>query len=65
MRLEIARINRIPRFISENAVGMGNGVHIIIASAKAIVGASKKRICDDVDGRMGSLINSFTPSAIG
>lgn len=61
----MARIKRMLRFISENAMGMGNGVHIIIANVRAIVGARRNRICEDVDGRIGSLINSFTPSAMG
>lgn len=46
-------------------MGRGNGVHIIIARARARVGARINRSWEDVDGRMGSLINSFTPSAIG
>lgn len=53
------------KFISENEIGMGNGVHKSIAKANASVGVSRKRTCDDVEGRIGSLINSLTPSAIG
>lgn len=35
------------------------------ARERANIGASKKRTGDDVEGRTGSLINSFTPSAMG
>lgn len=44
---------------------MGKGVHITIARVRARVGASMNKICEDVDGRIGSLINSLIPSAIG
>lgn len=61
----MAKINKMLKFISENEIGMGNGVHKSIAKANASVGVSRKRTCDDVEGRIGSLINSLTPSAIG
>lgn len=41
------------------------GAHSVMARVSASIGAAKNRNGDDVDGRMGSLINSFTPSAIG
>lgn len=46
-------------------MGRGKGVHMIIARVKARVGARINKIWEDVDGRIGSLIKSFTPSAIG
>lgn len=46
-------------------MGRGKGVHITIARVRARVGARINRIWEDVEGRMGSLINNFTPSAIG
>lgn len=44
---------------------MGRGTHIINASVNARVGAIMNRVRDDVSGCRGSLINSFTASAIG
>lgn len=44
---------------------MGIGAQRVRASVRARIGASKNRTGDAADGRMGSLINSFTPSAIG
>lgn len=41
------------------------GAHIVRARVSASVGVIRNRAGDEVDGRMGSLINSFTPSAIG
>lgn len=35
------------------------------ARARAMVGATINKMGDAFDGRIGSLINSFTPSAIG
>lgn len=35
------------------------------ASVRAIVGVIRNRSGEDIDGRTGSLINSFRPSAIG
>lgn len=65
MRLDKARIKRILRFRSERAIGRGKGVQRIIAIIRAKAGADTNRICAEVAGRIGSLINSFTPSAIG
>lgn len=61
----MAKINRIPKFRSVTGCGIGIGAHSIIASVNASIGVAKNRKGDDVDGRTGSLINSFTPSAIG
>lgn len=64
-RLEMARIKSIPRLRSVTGCGIGMGAHSIRARVRARVGAARNRNGDEVDGRMGSLINSFTPSAIG
>lgn len=45
--------------------GIGSGTHIIKARVKAKVGAIINRTRDDVSGWRGSLVNSFTASAIG
>lgn len=58
-------MNKMLRFRLEKGVGRGNGVHIIKARVRAEVGARINKICEDVEGRIGSLINNFTPSAIG
>lgn len=36
-----------------------------MARVSASIGAARNRNGDDVDGRTGSLMNSFTPSAMG
>lgn len=41
------------------------GAHRVRASVRARIGASRKRTGEEVDGRTGSLIKSFTPSAMG
>lgn len=64
-RLDRARMNSIPRFISATGFGIGMGAHSIRARVRASTGVVRKRKGEEVDGRMGSLINSFTPSAIG
>lgn len=64
-RLDNARINRIPRFRSITGCGIGIGAHSVIANVRASIGVTKNSIGDAVDGRIGSLINSFTPSAMG
>lgn len=45
--------------------GRGRGIQIVSAKRRASMGVIIKRNGEDVDGRMGSLINSFTPSATG
>ena len=46
-------------------MGSGKGIHMIMARARARDGAKINRVCDEVDGRMGSFVNNFSPSAIG
>lgn len=53
------------RFKLEYGVGRGRGVHMIMAKVRARVGAKINKIWEDGAGRMGSLINNFTPSATG
>lgn len=64
-KLDRANKKRTPRFRFDNINGIGRGVQIIRARASAIVGMAINRVCDDVDGRTGSLMKSFKPSAIG
>lgn len=64
-RLDRAKINRIPRLTSATGYGIGIGVQRISANVRASIGVSKKRIGEEVDGRMGSLIKSLIPSAMG
>lgn len=64
-RLERAKIRRMLKFKSEYGNGRGRGVHKSMARIRAIVGARINRSCEDVEGRMGSLINNLIPSAIG
>lgn len=64
-RLDRARTNRIPRLRSTTGYGMGMGAHRVIASVRASIGVNKNSSGEDVDGRTGSLMKSFTPSAIG
>jgi hypothetical protein len=45
--------------------GMGKGTHIVRARVRARIGAIMNMVMDDVSGRNGSLVNSFTASAIG
>lgn len=49
--------------MSEN--GRGIGIQIVIARSSANIGVKRNRRGDEVDGRIGSLMNNFTPSAIG
>lgn len=36
-----------------------------MARARARDGARINKVCEEVDGRMGSFVNNFRPSAIG
>lgn len=45
--------------------GMGSGIHIVRASVSARIGAKMNMVIEEVRGRNGSLVNSFTASAIG
>lgn len=64
-RLDIASMNNSPRLRSARGYGIGSGVQMEIARRSASIGVVMNRIGDDVDGRIGSLMNSFTPSATG
>ena len=64
-RLDSARINRTPKLRSITGCGIGMGAHRVRASVRAIIGVSKKRNGEEVRGRMGSLMKSLMPSAIG
>lgn len=58
-------MKRIPRFRSITGYGIGMGAHSIMASVSARVGVAKNKNGDEVEGRMGSLMKSLTPSAMG
>lgn len=45
--------------------GSGSGIQMVNARRRASIGVVVNRRGEEVDGRMGSLINSFTPSATG
>lgn len=64
-RLDIARINSTPKFMLTKGCGIGRGVHIVRARVRAKIGAIINMEMDDVKGRRGSLVKSFTASAIG
>lgn len=64
-RLEIANINSMPRLTLISGVGIGSGDQIRRASVSAMVGIIRNSVVDEIVGRVGSLIKSFTPSAIG
>lgn len=64
-RLDMVNMNNSPRLRSASGNGIGSGVQIEIARRRANIGVVINRIGEDVDGRMGSLMNNFTPSATG
>lgn len=64
-KLDIASINKIPRFMLIRGYGMGRGIHIVRASVRARIGAIINMVVEDARGCKGSLINSLTASAIG
>lgn len=41
------------------------GAHSVRARVNASIGAKRNKTGEEVEGRTGSLINNFTPSAIG
>lgn len=45
--------------------GIGIGAQRVMARVNARMGVAKNKKGDEVEGRTGSLINSFTPSAMG
>lgn len=61
----MARINRMPRFRSAMGKGRGMGVHSVKAKIKAMAGARRNKIGEAVEGRTGSFVKSFRPSAMG
>lgn len=64
-RLDIASMKSSPRLRSARENGMGSGVQMEIARIRASIGVVMNRIGEDVDGRIGSFTNNFTPSANG
>lgn len=58
-------MNRTPRFMLMRGYGMGSGIHMVRARVKARMGAVINIDAEEVSGRKGSLVNSFTASAIG
>lgn len=55
----------MPRLRSAIGKGRGIGVQRVRARVSARIGVNRKRIGEDVEGRTGSFINSFSPSAMG
>lgn len=64
-RLDKARINKIPRLRSTTGYGKGMGAQSARASVRASMGDKRNKTGEEVEGRTGSLMKSFTPSAIG
>lgn len=64
-RLDVAKINRIPRLRLISGCGIGSGIHRLNANVRDRVGAIINSEIDVVRGRMGSFINSFIASANG
>lgn len=64
-RLDIASINRTPRFMLMRGYGIGKGIHMVRARLRARMGARINIEIEDVAGRNGSLIKSLMASAIG
>lgn len=64
-KLDIANRKSRPRLRSARENGRGSGVQMEIARSRARIGVTMNKVGEDVDGRMGSLMNSFTPSARG
>lgn len=64
-RLDIVRINSIPKFMFVIGCGMGRGIHSERARRSDRVGAIMKRVMDVFVGRRGSFVNSFAASAKG
>lgn len=64
-RLDVAKINRMPRLRLINGCGIGRGIHRLNANVRDKVGAIINSEIDVVKGRIGSFINSFIASANG
>lgn len=61
----MAKRKRRPKFRSVRENGRGRGIQIVSAKRRASMGVIRKRNGEEVDGRIGSLVNSLTPSATG
>ena len=55
----------MPRLRSRTGYGRGMGAHRVRARVSASMGARRNRTGEEVDGRTGSLVKSFRPSAMG
>lgn len=64
-RLDVARMNKTPRFRLISGCGIGSGIHRLRASVSERVGAIMNSEMEVVRGRIGSLIKSFIASANG
>lgn len=64
-KLESARINKILKLRSVEGIGVGIRVQRVRAIVRAKMGEIKKRKGEEVEGRTGSLMKSFIPSAKG
>lgn len=64
-RLDKARMNNRPRFKFKTGEGMGIGAQRFKANVSASVGMIRNNVGEAVEGRTGSFVNSFKPSAIG
>lgn len=64
-RLDMASMNKTPRFMLIRGYGMGRGIHIVRASVRARIGAIMNIVVEDARGCRGSLMNSLIASAIG
>lgn len=65
IRLDMASMIKRPRLNVVSSAGIGRGAQIIRARVSAIVGIVINSIVEEIVGRRGSLMNSFTPSAMG
>lgn len=61
----MATRKRILRFKSARENGRGSGTQMVRARRRASIGIRIHSRGEEVEGWMGSLMNSFTPSAIG
>lgn len=58
-------MKRMPRLRLITGWGIGIGAQRVRARVSASIGVKINKTGDDVEGRIGSLIKSFTPSAMG
>lgn len=61
----MATRKRTPRFRSTKGNGRGRGAQVVRARTRASIGIRMNSIGEEVEGRMGSLVSSFSPSANG